>query len=100
MKQCEGLEGGALDKCKRRNDVILENALDECTPKTPCEERAEEAYAVKMEECLANGGSQENCEAEAQEYKKKVQEECECNEKARAEYEAHEQKCEGLDAAE
>jgi hypothetical protein len=57
MKQCEGLEGGALDKCKRRYDVILERALDECTPLTECEQRAEEAYEVEMKECLSLGGT-------------------------------------------
>jgi hypothetical protein len=51
------LEGNDLDKCKRSADVILERALDECTPLTECEQMVEEAYEVEMKECLSLGGT-------------------------------------------
>jgi hypothetical protein len=65
----------------------LEQDYKECEP-SKCDERADEAYQVKLKECLANGGSQQNCEAEAKEFAMQVRKECECSEKAYAEYEA------------
>jgi hypothetical protein len=65
MKKCEGLQGVQLDECKRKMNEILEDALDECTPKTACEEKADAEYDSKKNECLANGGTAAACEEEA-----------------------------------
>jgi len=44
MKECEGKEGILADECRREKEAIREKALDQCTPKTPCEEKADAAY--------------------------------------------------------
>jgi hypothetical protein len=97
--QCGPLTGDDKIACEKAIKEQYQKALEDCSPEEPteCEKRFDEAYQVKLRECLANGGSQDNCEAEAKEFAAQILKECECQEKATAEYEAHKQKCDGLD---
>jgi hypothetical protein len=98
-KRCAELDGEEFEQCAKEIREIYAAALEDCSPEEPskCEEKREEAYQVKLEECLASGVDQDNCEAVAKEFAAQIYKECECQEKAYAEYEAHKQKCEGLD---
>jgi len=62
-EKCWNLSGKEFEECKTPLDEVLEEALENCTPEEPwpCDEKAEEAYQYKLEECLASGADQANC---------------------------------------